>query len=225
MTRCAACLVAILAASCTGWEVTPHGEPPLVPEGCNPLAYEHDCMLPFPSDVFLQADADTPSGRRVVISDAAITRDTEGRPVDMLALHPADGFSPGSQLLALFPQGIDEGPLIGALDDPLRSLDDDSPTLLLDADSGERIMHLAETDPRALDDARRRTTFVRWCVGRRDDATSWPLPRCSTMRAEPSLRRAALPIFATAARRSRSPSATNATCLACSPRPASRGAS
>ena len=127
----------------------------VVPEGCNPIAFEHDCMLPFPSDVFLQVDESTASGKRVVVGEAAALRDVDGGVVDPLTLHPADGFSPGSQILALFAQGIDDEPLVGATDDVTLSSSNDSPTLLIDSATGERMLHLAETDPRAPDDARR----------------------------------------------------------------------
>ncbi len=45
--------------------------PPLeIPEGCNPLAADVDCLLPFPSDAFLVADPALPSGRRVAYGGA-----------------------------------------------------------------------------------------------------------------------------------------------------------
>jgi hypothetical protein len=163
------CLLSLCLAACTDDAAT-REQPIDVPDGCNPLAFEHDCLLPFPSDVFLVDDPATISGERLVISDAAAVRGDDGGVVDPLSLHPADGFSPGSQILALFPGGVDEGPLVGATDDPLFSLGDDSPTLLLDAQSGERVLHLAETDPRADDDARRALVIrplVRLTEGRR----------------------------------------------------------
>jgi len=145
-------LVALLAIGC-GSDDEPL--PLVIPEGCNPLAAEHDCLLPYPSDVFLVDDDGQPSGRRLTLPPPALFADKDGTPVDVLSLHPADGFSPGTQILALFPQGVDDSNLVGATDDPNDSLGPDSPTVLLDVDSGERVMHLAELDPRAKSDERR----------------------------------------------------------------------
>ena len=111
------------------------------PEGCNPIAFEHDCLLPYPSDVF--------NGEQ----GPALT--TQAAPYDPFTVHAADGFSPGSQILALFPQGVDDAPLVSARDDLTASLGDDSPTVLLSATTGERLLHLAELDPRAPTDDRR----------------------------------------------------------------------
>lgn len=120
-----------------------------IPEGCNPVASEHDCMLPYPSDFFRDAAG------AVTLTDPAQLRGTEGEIIDFLALHPSDGFSSGTQILALFRQGIDDEPLVGATDDATLSLEDDSPTVVLNAHTGARVLHLAELDPRALSDDRR----------------------------------------------------------------------
>ncbi len=41
--------------------------PLAIPEGCNPLAADWDCLLPYPSDILLTEDASLPSGRRVTL--------------------------------------------------------------------------------------------------------------------------------------------------------------
>lgn len=124
-----------------------------VESGCNPLAAEGDCALPFPSDHFLVADPSLPSGHRVVLPAAAMPRDRRGNPVNLYRDHPADGFSHGAQILARLPRPIDPAPL--ATYDPAapqrgwdRSLSNDSPTVLLEADTGRRVPHIAEVDPR-----------------------------------------------------------------------------
>ncbi len=145
-------LLALLGSGCGSDD---EALPLAIPEGCNPLAAEHDCLLPYPSDQFLVEDDGQPSGRRLALPPAALFADRDGRPVDLVSLHPADGFSPGTQILALFPQGVDDSNLVGATDDPNDSVGPDSPTILLDVESGEPVMHLAELDPRAELDARR----------------------------------------------------------------------
>jgi len=124
-----------------------------VAEGCNPLT-ESDCLVPYPSDFFLAVDASTPSGRRVVVPPVAQPL-FDGQPVDLGALHPVDGFSPQTPILALFPGGVDPAGLPAWNDDAEVSIGDASPTVIVDTETGERIAHFAELDPRARDDARR----------------------------------------------------------------------
>jgi hypothetical protein len=124
-----------------------------IPEGCNPLS-PADCLVPYPSDFFLDVDGAMPSGRRVVIPPVAQVPFDE-QPVDLLTLHPADGFSPLAPILALFPEGVDPSALPAWNDDDGVSLGDDSPTVIVDTETGERVPHFAELDPRAIEDARR----------------------------------------------------------------------
>jgi hypothetical protein len=127
--------------------------PPLeVPEGCNPLAAESDCLLPFPSDFFLVEDSALPSGHRVKLTDAAKLKTQSGTVFDFTELHPADGWSHGTQILALFPEGVDATslPSVGS---PTATTS--GPTVLLDAERGEGMLHFAELDPRAPGDERR----------------------------------------------------------------------
>ncbi|OJT18140.1 hypothetical protein BO221_42390 [Archangium sp. Cb G35] len=130
----------------------PDPERPLeVPEGCNPLAAEHDCLLPFPSDYFLAEDGTLPSGHRVRLSEAAKLKTKEGTGFDFTDLHPADGWSHGTQILALFPGGVDVANL-PSLESPAAV---SGTTMLLDAEQGKGVLHFAELDPRAPSDERR----------------------------------------------------------------------
>lgn len=153
-TRAVALVALLLGTACGGDDRTPTTTLS-IPDGCNPIAAEHDCLLPYPSDVFVTEDAKTPSGRRVAIEEPAWLVTKQGVAVDPHALYPEDGFSPGSQILVSFGQAIDDGPLVGAFDDPAASLDDDNLTVLLRADTGERVLHMAELDPRPADPAER----------------------------------------------------------------------
>ena len=132
------------------------GEPLAVPEGCNPLAADWDCTLPFPSDFFLQDDPALPGGRRVVLARRAMVQNqNDQRPVDPFGVHPADGFSHLPPILALFPGGVDQDDLVFHSDDIDRTLTGDSPTVLFDAVTLEPVPHFAELDPRAERDDRR----------------------------------------------------------------------
>lgn len=119
-----------------------------IPEGCNPLAFEHDCFFPWPSDYFLQEDDSTPSGRAVVISGAAQVINEDGLVSDFNELHQADGFSHHPIIAMWFPEGVDTSSLPTWLDDPSPTTAPDSPTLLLNAETGEAIPHFAELDAR-----------------------------------------------------------------------------
>ena len=120
----------------------------VVPEGCNPLAADVDCLLPYPSDFFLVDDPSMPSGKRLSIADVALPHTRRGVAVDSTVIHPGDGFSQGTQILAHLPGAVDPENLVGYASDQSASVADASPTLLIDAATGERIMHLAEMDPR-----------------------------------------------------------------------------
>jgi hypothetical protein len=122
--------------------------------GCNPLASARDCLLPYPSDVHLVDDASMPSGRRLAPAAVAWPQSSNGG-FDMWSLHPADGFPIGSQMLALLDEPIAADGLVGPADDLEASLEPASPTQLIDAVSGERLLHLAELDARAEDPMRR----------------------------------------------------------------------
>lgn len=160
---------------------------PEVKPGCNPIAAEYDCLLPFPSDYFLAEDATLPSGHRVRLTEAAKLKQTDGGSFDFTDLHPADGWSHGTQMLALFPGGVDATGLT-PLSSPTAGTT--GTTVLLDADRREGVLHFAELDPRASSDARR-ALFIRPLVKLRNggryivavrglkakDGTPLPVPR------------------------------------------------
>jgi hypothetical protein len=124
--------------------------PAPIPPGCNPLAADWDCLLPYPSDHFLVDDPTLPSGRRVELPEPAQLQGTR-RPIDMYGLHPADGFPIATPLLLVVPGGVDAADLV-PVGDPARSLDADSRTTIVDAETGERVLHFAELDPGGIPD-------------------------------------------------------------------------
>lgn len=126
----------------------------VIRDGCNPIAADADCLVPYPSDVFLVADPGTVTDRRVEVPEPARILYDEG-PIDLGRLHPADGFSWQGPILALFPGGVDASALPSLHDDPSVSTAPSSPTVLVDAETGEQVPHFAELDPRAEDDTRR----------------------------------------------------------------------
>jgi hypothetical protein len=136
------------ASGCSGGDTTPPGSrsPPAVPAGCNPIAYESDCLLPYPSDVFLVDDASTPSKKRVEVTPEATLKTTSNIPVNFSKFHPVDGFSRVAPIMAVFPEGVSDENLTFHSDDPAATLSPDSPTVILDAETGELVAHWAELD-------------------------------------------------------------------------------
>ncbi len=132
----------------TEGETTGEPLPPAeVPEGCNPVAYAYDCMLPYPSDVFLVDDAAMPSGKRVELTPEAKPKTTEDVGYDFTEVHPVDGFSTHQPILVLFPEGVDQSNItFHQGSDPAASVSPSSPTLLINAETGEPVPHWAELD-------------------------------------------------------------------------------
>ncbi|MCR9166333.1 MAG: hypothetical protein ACE37F_23805 [Nannocystaceae bacterium] len=113
---------------------------------CDPLVPTY-CGYPFPNNVFSVADASTPSGRRLALSRATMPPTNDGFQGEPDAFNDRDGFSPGGTILAHL-----EGAVATGLADSLHiadSLGDDSPTILLDVTTGERVPHFAELDVNA----------------------------------------------------------------------------
>jgi hypothetical protein len=137
---------------------------------------EERCILPYPSSFFLKADASTPTGLRVNYGPQSLPKNLSNVYVDPTDWNTLDGFSPGPMILALFPDTgspVDVGPgsNVAFHTNFARSLDADHPIVLMNADTGERIVHFVELDANTTDVAER-ALIVR--PGRRlDDATRY----------------------------------------------------
>ncbi|HZR83219.1 MAG TPA: hypothetical protein VFD92_19150 [Candidatus Binatia bacterium] len=121
---------------------------------CEILDPDH-CLLPFPSDALTVADAATDTGRRVAFHAESMPANASGVHVDPTEWNRNDGFSPGAQITLVVP-GLDPGRSgLPPVTDIARSLDPDSSLVLLDADTGERVIAFAELDAHATDPARK----------------------------------------------------------------------
>ena len=123
-----------------------------VERGCNPLgdpAGRGQCLYPWPSSVLAVADAGTATGQRLVYDPELLPKNNKMQAfaVEEVA-EGLDGFSPNSQIRFALAATVDAADLV-AIDDIGRSLADDSPIVLLDADSGERWPFFAERDATA----------------------------------------------------------------------------
>ncbi len=119
------------------------GEPVPVPRGCDPLTPSF-CGFPFPNDYWTEEDSSSPTGKRLALPAEIMPVNRVGVASDPGAFNEADGFSPGIAALTHMP-----GATITGLPDSVSiedSLDPDSPTVLLNAETGERIAHWAELD-------------------------------------------------------------------------------
>ena len=138
------------------------------PDECDVLN-NIECTLPFPSSRFLEPAA-TPNGVRTNFGPGTlplIQSDPAGpQSLSHVPFLQNDGYSPGAQILVHFPQGVDPVASNASRIDPAtrvfgtRGLDRDSPTLLVEWESGNQINHWIEQDVRGADDTRR-VTFVR----------------------------------------------------------------
>jgi hypothetical protein len=126
------------------------------------------CMLPYPSDVFLAEDLTRPAGfnpLRVDV-DASALPAVNGPALDPTPYNELDGFSPTAQILMHFPgAGVDlalsnaarllppgspvSPPYVGIRTHDDTSLLANSPSLLIDAQTGAQILHFLEVDARA----------------------------------------------------------------------------
>jgi hypothetical protein len=138
------------------------------------------CMLPYPSDRFLEPDLTRPAGfnpLRAAISASALPSVT-GPALDPAPYNELDGFSPGSQILMHFEGAgvdlaatgasrlIDVGapiskPYVGIRTHDDTSIQSTSPSLLIDADTGEQILHFLEVDARAAGNPARQSVVMR----------------------------------------------------------------
>jgi len=137
------------------------------PDECEILNNE-ECLLPFPSSRFLEAVGDeTRTGWRTKIPALGLPEPV-GEPLDPAPFDVFDGFSPTAQILMHFPQGVDLAasnapvllhplccgqstatPYVDVRTQDGRSVELDSPSVLLDVDTGERVLHWVELDARA----------------------------------------------------------------------------
>ena len=131
-----------------------------VGKDCNPLGFGDHCAVPWPSSVFEVADASTPTGRRLAIPSGALPVNFQGTPIDPAMWNLADGFSPSAPMLVAFPDGVSANGLTTP-DDLGPSVTGDSPTVLLDLTTGERVAHFAEVDAQAAGMPGSQALFIR----------------------------------------------------------------
>lgn len=164
MRRPLAVLVPCLLG-CVDIDPTMHLEPSrpecegTIPEGC---------LLPWPSSRYLVHDATTETGFRVSIPATAMPSNAAGAPIDPAPFDAWDGFSAMTTMMTILPAPIDASAL-PPWTEPARSLARDCPTVLVDVETGERIMHFAELEEGEGTDPQRPTLYIRPAARLADD--------------------------------------------------------
>ena len=143
-------LVPLLAALAGCPTETPEPEVPPIDletaghaEGTNDL----HAMLPWPSDAWLVEDDTTTTGLRLEYDEIAVPRNRNGDFFDPTPYRRLDGFSPASQPMTTFGAPLDMSNL-AAENEWDESLAPDSPTLLVNLTTGERVAHFIQNDLR-----------------------------------------------------------------------------
>lgn len=139
LTVPAVSLVTLLVA-CGGDDVTTLD----IPAECNPLG-GGACLAPWPPAAYLAKDEASPTGWRLAFPAGAVPKNGSGVAFDPAAINGRTGYSPATQIIAHFGVALDDGNLVHH-GDLARSVTAESPTVILDAASGELVAHFAELD-------------------------------------------------------------------------------
>jgi len=126
---------------------------------CNPLG-GNGCVTPWPSNLYASEDATSNTGMRLDIPAGALPTNLDGIAIDPAPLNALDGFSAAAPMIVAFETGVDDSNLV-----PnsrfLDSVEDSSPTVLLDMETGERVLHFAEIDIRSPDITDKQALYIR----------------------------------------------------------------
>jgi hypothetical protein len=156
--------------SCPPPVTPPADAAPLLAAACDPMV-PTQCGFPFPSNVYLVDDATTVTKKRVAIPKNAMPFSTVVGHVDPKVVADSDGFSPGQTIVTHMPRATITG--LPTQDTLPTSITTSSPTILLNADTGQLVPHFAELDEElAGEDDSERALLIRPVV-RLADATRY----------------------------------------------------
>lgn len=139
---------------------------PLLGSDCDPMVPSH-CGLPFPSNVYLLDDPSgrNPSGKSVRFGATTLPTNKDGQVIAPDGWFDHDGFSPAAAAMTHMPGATNAG-LATPYDIP-RSLEGDSPTVLIDTETGERVPHWVDLDM-STDQGENRLLMIRPALRLRD---------------------------------------------------------
>ena len=130
-----------------------------VPAECNPLGGA-GCVTPWPSSAYLRDDPGSPTGVRLDLAPGSLPVSADGVELDVAPFNGREGFSPAAQIFTAFPEGVDGGNLVFH-DEIARSLEDSSPTVIVDMETGQRVAHFAELDANAAGVPEQQALYLR----------------------------------------------------------------
>ena len=111
--------------------------------GCDPLTPSY-CGFPYPNDYWTVADSSTVTGLRLALPEITMPANRTGKRSNQAAFNEMDGFSPGIAAMTHFPGATVAG--LATPDSIQGSLDAASPTVIINADTGERLAHWVDLD-------------------------------------------------------------------------------
>jgi hypothetical protein len=120
--------------------------------GCDPLAPSY-CGFPYPNDYWTVTDSTTPTGLRLALPSEIMPVNRSGERTDPAPFNEMDGFSAALAAMTHMP-----GATVAGLPTPATieaSLALDSPTVILDAETGERLPHWVDLDAYVVEAKRR----------------------------------------------------------------------
>ncbi len=115
------------------------------PPGCDPLD-TRACVLPFPSDALTVENDTSPTLRRVAFPERGLPTNSSGVAIDPAAWNLADGFSVNSPILTWVAGFDPTASNLPSWTDLRASLGTDSPVILVDTETGDRVPLWAEVD-------------------------------------------------------------------------------
>jgi len=130
-----------------------------IPDHCNPLGGA-ECVVPWPSAVYMTEDPNTVTGIRLDIQEGALPVNVDKIPIDSAQFNNRDGFSPAVQIFTAFPSGVDASTL-PHVRDIASSITAQSSTIILDMDRGELVPHFSEVDVNEMYDLSTQALYLR----------------------------------------------------------------
>ncbi len=110
------------------------------------------CLYPFPNNHFTIKDRDTDTGLRINLSQKAMPENIFMKRINPKEWNRNDGFSPGAMIVTHVPDIDMDKTGAAPLTDIARSLYDDAPILVINADTGKRHLIWAELDANATEE-------------------------------------------------------------------------
>lgn len=129
------------------------------PDTCNPLGGAR-CFAPWPSSIYEQDDAASPTGRRLAIPKGALPTNIDGIAIEPDLWNELDGFSSAAPMITAFDEGVDPTNLVH-YSNYAASTTDASPTVVIDLETGELVPHFAELDVAGVDKPASQALFIR----------------------------------------------------------------